>query len=300
MSLPRSTLPIGAMWLQSTGPNGSATSADNIENSESLSSAVMGKKLKQNVTAALGSYLGLSADRAKTLDVKYTDLKVDRVRDVAKVAGLSSGQRLLYAAVKASTIEINATSGTNATLRAAAEAKGIKAVLSAGSGNTSVLKLDGRNLYIAYRVMEIGRATTTETKASFVNTGGGFEAVAAPYKITRLDSFNQVSGCNNPSSLPQTRFSIVNEQQPDITGTFPTQEVVVDPGIGRSFPLAATQTENTIFARRVTISYVPTFSRRTLPDGRNVCMLDYPDAVNFVSLTTSTFELKAFDKPSGL
>lgn len=299
MTFPRTSIALGAKWLQDTGPNGVGTETANIDTAKGLSNVQITTSMKRALNFSIGTFLGLSGDRARSLDSKYTNLSIDRVKDVTKVAGLRSGERILYEAVKAGKIEIKGAKGTNAALKAAAEARGIPVALAMSSGNNSVLTLDGSDLYIAYKVMEVGPATSSTQRSPFTNYSTAFETRLAPYRVSRK-SFNDANFCAQSFPAEPAAFVVVNEAQPDITGNFPTKEIyVLARAPSQEFPLDVTQTNNRIFARRLRVSYYPT-GYWTTSNGRNVCMIDYPNGSNFVELTTSQFDLRVFVNPKGL
>lgn len=295
LDFPRSGVPIGARWIQGTGPDGAATEGSNISHSSGLASMVLTSTLKRDMSFNLGRFLGLTAKKARNLNATYSALSVDRVADITRIEGLKPGGQILYEAIKAGKIEIKTDQSTGQTLKAAAEAKGIPIIGSAEAGNTATITLNGSDLYVAYRVMTVTTPTKNVVRSSFSNMASGFETEVGDFRVSR-----QQAGANCDSGTSPIPFQVINTATPDLSGSFPTKILNVSSGaVPQSFGWPVTQIGNQLQAVSLRISYAPSV-RRFVQAGQHICFVDYPSDGNFVEVTTTVFTLQPLAKPSGL
>jgi hypothetical protein len=152
MDNPRSFVPVGAIWINNYGPNGIGVADENIEIVEGVDRYSFNSSTNAEATLSVARMVGLSSRNAKNIDVIIEGLQMYRVRDIFSL-GVTSGQNVLYEAVKAKSIKIDLSGQLGADVRALLQAKGIPYNVFVRGNNKESITIDSSNLFFAYRVV---------------------------------------------------------------------------------------------------------------------------------------------------
>lgn len=163
MDLPRSSIPIGARW-RGCGPDGvGVPESERLERVESAANISSTSKFAQEVQIAVTGYLGMDSKFTRSASVELSGLTIERLASLDKV---SVGVPILYEGLKAARITISTTRSWNASLKANASVKNLPIVLSSDTDARRSLTLDGSNLYLAYRVVELKNGSVRRWRRS--------------------------------------------------------------------------------------------------------------------------------------
>jgi hypothetical protein len=296
MKLPQREVPVGAKWLPGIGPTGPGADTDNLVTSQSVTNDVITSTLKRQLAFSVGTFLGLDANRSQTLDATFANLSVVRVSDLTKIRTVRAGDQLLYLAIKAGKISIKTDTGSAASLKAGAERKDVPVTLTASGGNTSVITLDGSDLFIAYQVLQLGKPQVRQT---IVPHKGGEAILLGKYRFR----FCQCAP-GNPVTVEWGNLSDVGTD-----GVIVTKRITFHPVTERlnEYPLDSDFAGNTITAARVRFLYRATqectpMGGVSTPAGvpTRLCgPIQFPKADNKIVLTTTSFVLSPVARPDG-
>jgi hypothetical protein len=293
MKLPQRSVPVGAKWVPGIGPTGSGAAADNISAISSAATLNIDKTLKRNVAFSLGTFFGLDANRARTLDADLANITIVRVTDLTRLDSVVAGDQLLYLAVKAGTITIKTDSTTAANLKAAAEVKDIPASVTLGAGNTAKVEMNGSDLFIAYQVMSLGQPAISQ---KIVKHDGNELTIDGTYRFR----FCQCA----PGSKLQIEWQ--NLRNVGLGGQIETHRIEHHPVANRlsEYPLDSYFAGSQITAARVLFSYEAKQECVTGIDPENkpfrMCgPIRFPAAQNKITLTKTSFRIAPVAKPVG-
>jgi len=296
MKLPQREIPVGAKWLPGIGPTGPGADMDNLVTSQSVSNKAITSTLKRQLTFSIGTFLGLDANRSQTLDATFGNLSIVRVSDLTKIRTVRAGDQLLYLAIKAGQISIKTDTGSAANLQAGAERKNVRVAVTASGGNTSVVTLDGSDLFIAYQVLQLGKPQVRQT---IVPHQGGEAILLGKYRFR----FCQCAP-GNPVTVEWGNLGDVGTD-----GALITKRITFHPVTERlnEYPLDSDFSGNTITAARVRFLYRATqecspLGGATTPAGvpSRICgPIKFPKADNKIVLTTTSFVLSPVARPDG-
>jgi hypothetical protein len=291
ISTPQTGVPVGALWLPGTGASGDGADPANLRIVKGADNSVVTRNLKQSVGLTVGTFLGLGADRAKNLKVDLGDIQIHRVRDLTALDA-QVGQQVILAAIKAGTISLTGDEAITATLKAAAQAKGIPIAGEIGGGKTSTLRLNGSDLFLAFQVVEFRPAGGPKQK-TYHHQGKGFTA-------ERTYEFD-FCRCGPGDAI---KVYVRNLAAPMVGGKYETQTI-------ESRDSAAVWTEvglkrflrgNELTTASAKIAYDSAMrcdDRIVTPDGKPFCLANYPKSNNYVRLTTTKTKIVPVKKPSG-
>jgi hypothetical protein len=163
LNIPRENISLGAEWINGVGANGNGVLPSNIIKSKSLNIFNSNKDFKQQIDLGILNFLGLSGDYLKNATITYKGLNIYTVADLAKT-DIRSGQSILYEGIKADSINVKLNENIDASLKALIDEKikiGIETDYNKG------VSFSGDNLFLAYRVFEIGNLKIKTKEASF-------------------------------------------------------------------------------------------------------------------------------------
>jgi hypothetical protein len=163
MDLPRSSIPIGARWRQGVGPDGVGVPESELERVESAANISSTSEFAQEVQIAVTGYLGMDSKFTRSASVELSGLTIERLASLDKV---SVGVPVLYEGLKAARITIKYDAEFDASLKANASVKNLPIVLSSDTDARRSLTLDGSNLYLAYRVVELKNGSVRRWRRS--------------------------------------------------------------------------------------------------------------------------------------
>ncbi len=94
LEMPRTELPVGALWVQGYGPSGDGAAADNLMTERSLSHVTINSDLQLGLTAGILNLFGLDPSYRNKLSARFGDLSIVRVKDMSKLSGPASEPRI--------------------------------------------------------------------------------------------------------------------------------------------------------------------------------------------------------------
>lgn len=252
LALPRSAIPIGARWRPGIGPDGAGANAGNLETVASVSSLSANHELSGTIRGALANYLNLGASARSSLRTQLSDLTLHRVASL-EVLQISTGDTVLYEGLKANEISLSFQSSVAAEVHAAVRARGIPVIgdVSGGTGNT--LRLDGRNLFVAYRVVEVRRIGNVQRTRRRLDSGG--EGSVGPYELNL--NFGDVANCICEAQRTGGALAGTNH----CTERYPSSLLVTDPSrvtlSGESFQRTFSIRNRDQFPYRISLGAAP-------------------------------------------
>jgi hypothetical protein len=182
---PRTELPLGALWIQDYGPTGEGAAADNIAVVRSLTGVTINRDTQLSLFSGILNLFGLDPSYRSRVSVRLSDVTIHRVKDLSKLAG-PTGEPRLYEALKAGAITITTESnlGLDLDLRAAAK---LPVIGRADTGRSRSFAIDGKDMFIAYRVVTLKSSVTKEEEVPLKPVPAGAEAIFEGYRI-KIDS----------------------------------------------------------------------------------------------------------------
>ncbi|MDN3586971.1 hypothetical protein QWY86_09850 [Pedobacter aquatilis] len=74
LNIARKDLPLGAQWINGVGPDGNGVGKDNIRFTESIDYLSIDDEIKMSIISSITSYLGISGDYAKKINIHCKNL----------------------------------------------------------------------------------------------------------------------------------------------------------------------------------------------------------------------------------
>ncbi|MES2625266.1 MAG: hypothetical protein V4628_08300 [Pseudomonadota bacterium] len=189
LSLPRRSIPVGALWRQGIGPEGNGVAAEYRESTQSISRLNVDQQFSADLKVSIINYLNLGPAFTNSLNVDISNLVIDRVVSLDELKG-SSGQEFLYEGLRAKDIKVSYSSQLDSAFKISAQSKGIPIILDGATNGQNNVTLDGSDLFIGYRVvrLEQGRVERRSKKLNFEG-----EATVEPYQVN-LD-YRELASC---------------------------------------------------------------------------------------------------------
>jgi hypothetical protein len=289
--VPQTSLPIGAVWVPGSGPSGAGADSGNLRVVKAASTFSLSGNLKQSIGVSLGTFLGLSADRARNLNVDLSNLEVHRIADLTAL-NATAGQQVLVGGIKAGTVTLRTDQSTALALKGAAEAKGIPIKADVASNNGRTLALDGSNLFLAYQVIEL-RQNGGPRERTYRHQG----------RELTIDNIYRFDFCRcGPGDA--IKIFVQNLAAPRPDGTFERQTFTSHDRANSwvEVPLNKYFRGNEITAASAKVAYDSGLTcdpRITTPDGKPFCLAHYPPSTNYIRLITTKMTIRPVRNPQG-
>jgi hypothetical protein len=292
ISVPRSDIPIGAKWWSGVGPNGPGTTAENIDVSSGAANYKINKDLQGKIGFSLATFLGLDSDTSRKVKAELEGITVYRVKNVSSIAGLVAGDQLLFEGIKAKKITLSTDASIGGSLSSSAKARGFPVSISMSGSDTAHVELDGSDLFLAYRVIELGQARTSSKEYRH----NGRELL--------IDGTHHFKFCDCATTPEHIEVIYENLKMVGLDGIPAHTKFEHDPRTG-SFNQYRIQTWN-----RGNIITGLSFSLRyrkdkscsdiaSTADGQPLCFVSFPKEANKLTLYTTEFRLDPVKKPKG-
>jgi hypothetical protein len=152
LSEPRADVPVGSLWVQDFGPFGEGAAADNLLTVRSVSGLSLSREQNLRLTLGLLSFLNIDPALRSQVSARFSDITIVRVKEVAKLSG-PSGEPRIYEALKAGTVTVTLNNDIGTSLGTGYGAIPLPATGRAEAGRKRSFTLEGRDLFIAYRVV---------------------------------------------------------------------------------------------------------------------------------------------------
>ncbi len=189
---PRTELPLGALWVQGYGPAGEGAAAENVATVKSLTGVAINRDTQLNLFSGILNLFGIDPSYKSRLSVRLSDVAIVRVKDMAKLSG-PTGEPRLYEALRAGTITISIESDVGLDGDPRATGKKLPIIGRADTGHRRSFSIDGRDMFIAYRVATLKSTRSDEEELSLRWRAGGADAEFGRHAIG-LDT-SQVEAC---------------------------------------------------------------------------------------------------------
>ena len=305
MSNPRSSVPVGAVWIQNSGPNGDSAESDNLQVDKGISSLSYTANSNPSLVLGLAEYFGLSANQTQDLVVTLKNIETTRVRDVFRL-NVSPGQNILYEALKAESISFTIKSVAGANLGSNFEARGVPVTAKISGGNSTTVTIDGSGLYLAYRVMKFQHLDRTNHTILSDGEARDLRLLIPSYQV-QADALG-LHNCACDLALPEQtcikdnpiKIAVTDPNGTAIGGTPPAKNVVhyIDADRNKTYPLwVRTEGElptGTVFVAR----YMRLDLRPSIEDAGsgNSCMVRFPP-IRAGSITEITYQMQPVPDP---
>ncbi|MES2625267.1 MAG: hypothetical protein V4628_08305 [Pseudomonadota bacterium] len=185
LPLPREQIPIGARWIPGIGPDGEGVNFSNRTITKSVSKLTSDSDLGYGVQLSILRFLELSGNNRSSIKVEASNLTIESVGSLEETT-ISSNQSLLYEGLKAESITIVYDEALDATVRGSIEEKGIPITFDGGAVRANSIIIDGSNLFIGYRVVELVPGKVKRNRKKMSREG---EVTIKPYDL-KLDTWN--------------------------------------------------------------------------------------------------------------
>lgn len=182
LEIPRREVPVGARWIEGYGPDGTAAPADNVVTDTGLTSLTSNRD--QQTTAGLralpfGSIAPSSRDRAT---FTFGDVTIHRVRDIG-LLNLRPGDSFIYEAIRAARVNLQLEQNRRNDVTAGIRTQPVDLSGQLGTQNQRSMGVEGRDLFVAYRVMTAAPVRNRRSRGSFRREGDRFVAEAGTDRV---------------------------------------------------------------------------------------------------------------------
>jgi hypothetical protein len=222
LEMPRTELPIGALWVQDYGPSGESAAADNLVAERSLSQVTINRELQLGLTAGILNFFGLDPSYRNRLSARFGDLSIVRVKDMSKLSGPASEHRI-YEGIRAGTITITTDNDVGLKLETRALGQTLPVVGRSDNGSRRNFSIDGRDMFIAFRVASQEEVRGAFEQLTLKKTEGGWASTISGRDFV----IRTGSTCSGGSSQPGSKLPV-------------TAQAESTPGHASSEPLAPT------------------------------------------------------------
>jgi hypothetical protein len=186
LEMPRTEVPVGALWVQDYGPSGEGAAGDNLVTERSLSQITINADLHFGLTAGILNLFGLDPSYRNKVSARFGDLSIVRVRDMTKLFGPASEPRI-YEAIRAGSVTISTDNEVGLDLETRALGRNLPVVGRSDNGRRRSFSIDGKDMFIAFRVasQEVVKSAVEKVRferleAGWVGTVGGRRLVLSP------------------------------------------------------------------------------------------------------------------------
>lgn len=168
LSTPKSDIRIGAVWRPGIGPDGSGLSGEELLVSKSIDSLTADKIFRQRVEASVYQLLGVSGELRRLSSLELENIEVVTVADLSQLK-VQPGNQLLYEAVRVGGIKIKTSQVYADDIRSMAMQRLGNSTIAMEGGGSGALSVSGANIYVAYRVVELGAAQVSVKRKRFTS-----------------------------------------------------------------------------------------------------------------------------------
>lgn len=211
---PRSELPVGALWIDGFGPHGEAASADNLATIKSLTGVAINRQLQLSLTAGILSLFGIDPSYRSQVAARFADLTIVQVKDPAKLSGPPSEPRIVEA-LKAGTITITTDSDVGLDFQKTGQYSLPGAIVGrADTGRKKSWTIDGRDLFIAFRVATLKTVRGEEQELRLEEAVGGAEAVLDDHRVLMKIGGPAPSAVGTPCAVQTAKVAVIKAEAP--------------------------------------------------------------------------------------
>lgn len=305
MTNPRASVPVGAVWIQLSGPNGAGAPADNLQVDDGVSSATFTANSNPSMVFAIANLFGLSASQAQNLSVTMTGVETTRVKDVFAL-GIPVGQNILYEALKVETMRFAFSRNIDASVELNFRARGAAIESNTAISGNRVVTIDSSNLFIAYRVMKMETLATDVRNVLVDGTANDMLLSASGYQISAEGRGLQAcacaagsltSGCLAENPL---RIRVTDPSGMTLNSDPPEKEIsyFVPADYSRNYPLWSRFERELPTGTVYTVKYMTLALRPELQSLGDSCEVRFPPGGTGGRITEAYVELKPFAEAS--
>ncbi|PWT71227.1 MAG: hypothetical protein C5B59_18450 [Bacteroidetes bacterium] len=209
LSLPRTDIPIGAQWSENIGPiNYAGLDSQSLNHTISVETYDVDNSSGFNagVRFSILSWLGInpSYQNDKNLSIKLKNLEIVSVGDIFKI-NFSDQTVVIWEAVKAGSVEIGTGKNISDTLgiNVSPRNQNLKIAAQEAYSNHKSIKLTGKDIYIAYRLLRIGSHSNVGNIEPKEKSTNHSETVF--YANGELYIFNKTGECDEGKTMTITK-----------------------------------------------------------------------------------------------
>lgn len=177
LRMPRTEVPVGALWVQDYGPTGAGASADNLVTERSLSQVTINSELQLSLTAGLLNFLGLDPSLKNRLTARFGELSLVRVKEMTALAG-PSGEPRIYEAIKAGQITITTDNDLGLRIETRVYTQNLPVTGRSENGKRRSFSIDGKDMFIAYRVATLRTVRRESDVVRLKRVGSGWRGTS--------------------------------------------------------------------------------------------------------------------------
>ncbi len=205
MNLPRSSVPVGALWNLATGPIGPGAETHQLTNSTSVSYLQLGADQQAKASMELGilNFLNAGGNGQLFTDARLSleNLSIVTLNSI-DILKMNVGQHVLYEALKADNFKITIDKSKLADAKLSLTNL-FKNKVNFGAettiDNKTTIDIGGTDLFLAYRVIKIEKAKKKSQKLKFKSQshgGTGSFTISSRYEAITPKVTVQICPCN--------------------------------------------------------------------------------------------------------
>lgn len=167
LNVPRTNINLGSEWVTGTGPRNQGFKSTDLVETQSLSNYDFQSDNKFNAKLKLSilKTLGLNAEyqNDKTFELNIDSAAIVRVADLDQL-NYQTGTAFVWEGIKVKSISLSATKGAADTISLTLNkiSKNAEIAPSQGLASKKKYKIDGLNLYTAFKLVSFGEAKITD------------------------------------------------------------------------------------------------------------------------------------------
>jgi hypothetical protein len=253
LEMPRTDVPVGALWVQDYGPSGEGAAADNLVTERSLSQVTINSELHLGLTAGILNLFGLDPSYRNKLSARFGDLSIVRVKDMSKLSGPSSEPRI-YEAVRAGTVTITTDNDIGLDLDTRVAGKNLPIVGRSDNGRRRSFSIDGKDMFIAFRVASQEEVKSSVEGVKLRRSEDGWQAVLHGHEFVLQTAQACGSSLAGPRSEQPSPSLLRAQPGTDSPNSPPAIGGAVAPDTPQSVPAGSTREKPFVLPLRVPVA----------------------------------------------
>lgn len=166
--MPTNSSIVGSKWVSSIGATTEGINETELTISQSFNEFSLDKENKGSLSIALLSNLGLSGFMSSDIKVIFNQLEVYTLKDLYKLP-LVRGEKVVFSSIKVASYDLEFDKKISANVMAKMSVDGVKIEGEVDYGNSKRITIKGANLFIAHKIVKIGRIETATKSKNFKN-----------------------------------------------------------------------------------------------------------------------------------
>ena len=215
---PRTEVPVGALWVQGYGPTGEGAAADNLLTIKSLTGVTINRETHLGLFSGILNLFGVDPSYRSRVSIRLGDVTIVRVKDMSKLTDPPAEPRI-YEALRAGTIMISTESDVGLDLDTRAAGQRLPVVGRADTGRKRSFSIDGRDMFIAYRVATLKSTQSDDVALAVGRKHGRAEATIGGYRVRiAAPEVADAPGEKNSSCSAEPEVRVILHRKDSVAG----------------------------------------------------------------------------------